>query len=241
MHCPTQLDMAPDSVDDMYSGCEDEMERQVKEKFLLTENSKSKNFQPAWDKAKNYYYNNWATTSTLKKEEIMAIHAYTLAEPKLYSDFNAAVRTQKSEYATSFPYHTLHFYLTMALRSLKPKAKKCVTTYRRANYKFQTAINRKFRFGAFTSSSSGSYPPPEFGEKSCFEIYTCFGADISRFSKFESENEVLIPPYEVFKVTDIKERSKQNNLPCEVVYKVQSTKTKCSNLNCALIVNAGFN
>ncbi|XP_008417491.1 erythroblast NAD(P)(+)--arginine ADP-ribosyltransferase-like [Poecilia reticulata] len=232
--CSFPLDLAPHSVDDMYSGCEDEMEEKV---ASLLNTEKKGEFRTAWRAAQKYYNNKWeATTSTLKKEQIMAIHAYTLEKPPIYAEFNKAVRTQSSEYKTTFQYHALHFYLTMALRSLKPNAAECVTTYRRTNCEFEiaTEANREIRFGGFTSSSVGSYASPKFGEQSCFEIITCFGAGISQFSMYESENEVLIPPYEVFKVTDIQKRSGDNSLPCEVVYKLKSTKKRRSNLNCAL-------
>ncbi|XP_008417597.1 ecto-ADP-ribosyltransferase 5-like [Poecilia reticulata] len=227
------LDLALNSVDDMYIGCEDEMEEEVA-KWL--EKEKKGNFGKAWNKSEQYYNNTWATTtSVLKKEQIMAVHAYTLGMPPIYADFNKAVRTQKSEYMTKFQYHAFHFYLTMALRSLKSNAEECVTSYRRTDCRFETDINSEIRFGGFTSSSVGCYSSPwVFGNQSCFEIITCFGADISEFSKFKSEKEVLIPPYEVFKVTDIQKRSRKNSLPCEVVYKLKSTNKILLNLNCAL-------
>ncbi|XP_054897435.1 ecto-ADP-ribosyltransferase 5-like [Poeciliopsis prolifica] len=230
--CSFPLDLAPNSVDDMYDGCEDEMEKKM---ASLLNREKKGDFRRAWHAAQKYYNNKWASaTSTLKKEQIMAVHAYTLEKPPVYAEFNKVVRTQNSEYTTKFQYHALHFYLTMALRSLKRKTPECVTTYRRTNCKFETSINREIRFGGFTSSSVGSYASPHFGDQSCFEITTCFGAGISEFSQFESEREVLIPPYEVFKVTDIQKRSGQNSLPCQVVYKLKSTKTPRSTLNCAL-------
>ncbi|KAM4595265.1 ecto-ADP-ribosyltransferase 5-like [Fundulus diaphanus] len=235
------LDMAPNSVDDMYDGCEDKMKGIIEP---LLNKEQQEEFKDAWSAAQNYYNNNIvyyttlyklkslvSNTPKLKKNQIMAVHAYTLETPALYSKFNEAVRTQKPYYKKKFKYHAVHFFLTMALRSLKSN---CVTSYRRTDCYFKTAINSEIRFGAFTSSTEGSYPPAEFGEKSCFEIYTCFGADISRFSEFPQEKEVLIPPYEVFKVKDIKKRSATNSLWCNVVYKLESTKKTRSELNCAL-------
>ncbi|MEQ2176349.1 hypothetical protein GOODEAATRI_027066 [Goodea atripinnis] len=226
------LDMAPNSVDDMYNGCEDQMNKIV---TLLLNRENNGQFREAWLQAEQYYNMNWANTNILKKEEIMALYSYTLEDPPLYNEFNKAVRTQNRQYKTNqFKFHALHFLLTMALRSLKSKAKECITTYRRTKSKFKTDVNKEIRFGAFTSSSVGSYPSTTFGKESCFEISTCFGAEISRFSRFESENEVLIPPYEVFKITDIKKRSLKNwKLPCKVVYKLNSTRNPHSNLNCA--------
>ncbi|KAI4827639.1 hypothetical protein KUCAC02_031022 [Chaenocephalus aceratus] len=146
-------------------------------------------------------------------------------------------QTQKHEYKTTFRYHALHFFLTDALQTLnarKPVEERCLKVYRRSNRSFsQDVLNKVIRLGSFASSSGGWYPKAErFGDKSCFEIITCLGADISKLG--ESEREVLIPPYEAFKVTKIERRSAQKILPCEVVYKLETTNTPLSNLNCAL-------
>lgn len=230
----------------MYAGCRDKMEYRVRKEYLLNEKNKDKNVTLAWGEAEKYFNKIWKgkkgrrPSSALGKEQIMAIYMYTLDKPKIYIDFNNAVRTQKPAYKTTFRYHTLHFFLTDALQTLnarKPSAERCVTGYRRVNSYFsQHAVNKLIRFGSFTSSSMGWYPSAErFGEKSCFEIVTCFGADVSLYSKLgESEREALIPPYELFKVTKIERRSAQRNLPCEVVYKVKSTGTTLSSMNCAL-------
>ncbi|XP_027872159.1 ecto-ADP-ribosyltransferase 5-like [Xiphophorus couchianus] len=246
IHHPIQLDMAPNSVDDMYDKCENDMERIIAETFLQNEKNKNKDFKQAWDSAEKYYNKNWADNPPLKKEQIMALYAYTLNIPPLYREFNNAVRKQKSVYEIKFPFHTLHFYLTMALRAIKPKAGNCVTVFRRTNCKFsKDVLNKEIRLGAFSSSSMGNYPCEKiFGNQSCFEISTCFGADISEYSSIKSEKEVLIPPYEVFKVTEIKKAADNNKLPCEVVYKLQSTNKPHSNLNCTLVRRkhlCGFN
>uniref|UniRef100_A0A3B4UAJ5 NAD(P)(+)--arginine ADP-ribosyltransferase n=1 Tax=Seriola dumerili TaxID=41447 RepID=A0A3B4UAJ5_SERDU len=240
------LDLAPNAVDDMYTGCKDKMDYRVKKQYLPNEKNKDKNFTLASGEAEKYYNKRWKRrkgkrpSTALGKEQIMAIYVYTLDKPNVYLDFNNAVRTQRSVYTTTFSYHTLHFFLTDALQTLnsrKPEVDRCVTGYRRVNSYFsQDAVNKMVRFGSFTSSSQGWYPSADrFGDKSCFEILTCFGADISLYSELgESEREVLIPPYEVFKVAKIERRSVQRKLPCEVVYKLKSTRKTLSNLNCAL-------
>ncbi|XP_042340205.1 NAD(P)(+)--arginine ADP-ribosyltransferase 1-like [Plectropomus leopardus] len=240
------LDLALNAVDDMYTGCKDKMEYRVRKEYLENEKNKDKNLTLAWGEAEKYYNKKWKPkkgkrpSTSLGKEQIMTIYIYTLDKPQVYLDFNDAVRTQKSKYRSSFRYHTLHFFLTDALQTLnarKPEQERCLTGFRRVNSYFsQDVLNKVIRFGSFTSSSMGWYPSAgRFGDKSCFEIVTCFGADISLYSKLgESEREALIPPYEVFKVTKIERRSDKKSLPCEVVYRVRSTGTSLSNLNCAL-------
>ncbi|XP_070684429.1 NAD(P)(+)--arginine ADP-ribosyltransferase 1-like [Pempheris klunzingeri] len=241
------LDLAPNAIDDMYTGCNDKMEYRVKKEYLPNERNKDKNFTVAWSEAEKYYNKKWKRkmgkqpSTSLGKEKIMAIYVYSLDTPAVYLDFNNAVRTQKSKYKTTFRYHSLHFFLTDALQKLnarKPEAERCLTGYRRVNSYFrQDVLNKMIRFGSFTSTSMGWYPSTaRFGDKSCFEIVTCSGADISLYSKLgESEREALIPPYEVFKVTKIEKRSDQRSLPCEVVYKLKSTGKDLSTLNCVLL------
>ncbi|XP_026216396.1 erythroblast NAD(P)(+)--arginine ADP-ribosyltransferase-like [Anabas testudineus] len=240
------LDMAPQSVDDMYKGCDNS--KQMKE-YLQSEKNNNKIFKNAWDIAEKECKKKWEDKkkrwrpNALPKEQAIAIYIYTQDKPEIYPAFNEAVQTQKSEYQTTFRYHALHFYLTMALQALKNRNTQqgCITGYRRVNRYFSQdvdVINKEIRFGSFTSSSLDKWPKPEkFGDKSCFKIESCFGANISLYSKYgESEEELLIPPYEVFKVTRIQKRSENNNLPCEVVYEVKSTGT-LSNLNCSLVQN----
>lgn len=240
------LNMAPDSVDDMYDGCMSEMGKAVEDTYLKKEMKDNTNFGKAWKKAKQRRSGgkNKIHSKPVPPEQL-AIYVYTSNDPNVYADFNEAVRTQKSKYSTTFSYHSLHFYLTKAIqdrnsnRPDKIDQAKCYTGYRRTkSYFIQDVLNREIRFGTFTSSSQGDYlDPKKFGDKSCFKIWTCFGADISVHSASESEREVLIPPYEVFKVTKIEKRSDNPNLPCEVVYEVNSTKRNESNLTCALFPN----
>lgn len=239
------LDMASNAVDDMYEGCEDKMVIKVKTDFLINEKKTNTNFSLAWNKAEKKYNQKWKPkpgkkhSRTLNKEQNMAIYAYTLEKPQLYAEFNDAVRAQRNQYQSTFQYHSLHFFLTEALKALnarKPKKERCLTGFRRVNKKFNLGVlGKEIRFGAFTSSSMVDFSSNEkFGYETCFKIYTCLGADISLYSRFgESEAEVLIPPYEIFKITKITKRSENKDLPCEVVLKLKSTEKSLSNLNCA--------
>lgn len=239
--------MALESIDDMYSGCKDKMEPKVKKEYLPNEKNQGGNFTNAWREAEVYYNKIWKRKGSKKpsaflgKEQIMSIYTYTLDTPNVYVDFNNAVRTQRSKYKSSFRYHSLHYFLTDAIQKLKARKDnrgRCVTVFRRVNSFFGRAVlNKAVRFGSFTSTSMGWYPSAaRFGDESCFEITTCFGADISLYSKLgDSEREVLIPPFEVFKITKIKKRSEKRSLPCDMVYTLKSTGKSLSNLNCALL------
>ncbi|XP_029003422.1 ecto-ADP-ribosyltransferase 5-like [Betta splendens] len=206
--------------------------------YLLNETNMDMNYKMAWQISEKAYWSKYKLIKPLEKDLFKAIYVYTLVYPKIYPDLNNAVRTQKSQYKTTFRYHALHFFLTRAIQTLnagKPERERCLTSYRRTSVSFsQDVLNKEFRFGSFTSSSQEDYLGAHFGEESCFKIVTCFGADIQRYSVYGNEREVLIPPYEVFKVSKIITGTKLNRQKrCSVIYEVQSAGTS-SNLNCAL-------
>ncbi|KAL6114937.1 uncharacterized protein ACO6RY_05595 [Pungitius sinensis] len=227
--------MAENSVDDMYKDCSTEMEEQVKE-YLKNEQNKDPVFKKTWTEAEEWYnHPNEKVKPDVKlsKEQNMALYAYTSSTEKIYKLFNEATREQGPEYKTTFKYHALHFYLTTALQTLRAHQKPCYNVYRRTRtyYSDNDVDNKKIRFGFFASSSEKN-GHKGFGDKGCFKIKTCMGADVSKFSSYEQQ-EVLIPPYEVFTVTKITRRSQQRRLWCHVVYELKNTGDK-SNLNCAL-------
>ena len=220
--------MADNSVDDMYSTCSEEMEKIVKKKYFKNE-LRNEVFRNAWVKAKNCTNRNKKTKKddkALTDDHMHAICVYTSGYRGFYEKFNEAVRTNRPIYDTSFPYHSLHFWLTRAVQILK---KKCFTTYRRTKAEFTGKVNQIIRFGSFTSTSKLSNLT-HFGEKTCFEIETCSGAYLKEYPHLrDREKEVLIPPYEKFKIT-VKSKSRKI-LDCEMVYVLKSVGDK-SNLDC---------
>ncbi|XP_024265768.2 GPI-linked NAD(P)(+)--arginine ADP-ribosyltransferase 1-like [Oncorhynchus tshawytscha] len=229
---PFPLDMAPTSIDDQYVGCRANISIQVNTDYLPREKKTSTNFNNAWNKAEAEAK---PSLHGLQKEHSKAIYVYTDEDCEIYPDFNREVRDGRSNYGTTFQYHSLHFYLTEAIQILKQSQTTCMTTYRRTNVYFdQDVVNKDIRFGTFTSSTlNKKIGRDSFGETSCFEITTCFGADISHYSVFTGEREVLIPPYEVFTVSNIQKKSPENNLWCKFVYTLVSTGNQ-SDLNCKL-------
>nr|XP_034986122.1 erythroblast NAD(P)(+)--arginine ADP-ribosyltransferase-like [Zootoca vivipara] len=210
------LDMALNSFDDQYEGCEQTMEEEIA-RLNQTEFLKNKIYAKAWKLTANLRDDSkWLRN--LRPEYSAAIMAYTFEEPKLYLDFNAAVRKageSKAHYQNNFNFKTFHFLLTRALQDLRisnTPSPPCYKVFRGvSNIHFSATVKDTVRFGQFTSSSRQEWIAQGFtadsksgvGQpvaKTIFEIYTCHGVLIREFSDMPVEDEVLIPPYEQFRV-----------------------------------------
>ncbi|XP_050961661.1 ecto-ADP-ribosyltransferase 5-like [Labeo rohita] len=225
------LDMALNSVDDQYEGCRENMTNKVETDYLQDELNKSSVFKEAWQEGEN---KSKSPEVNLTRNHSIAIYVYTNSAYDVYGKFNEDVRSSKQDYANkSFKWYSLHFLLTDAIKILKLKQKACFNvTYRGTNVTFvKNVLNNEIRFGQFTSSSLNRNVTKDFGNTSCFEIYTCEGVYIANYSKYPEQEEVLIPPYETFKVTAVKNRTDQPDLWCDTVYMVKSSGKK-SYLNC---------
>ncbi|XP_065108665.1 NAD(P)(+)--arginine ADP-ribosyltransferase 1-like isoform X1 [Paramisgurnus dabryanus] len=222
------LDMAENSVDDRYYGCTDEMEELVETKYLTEEiRADISGFGKVW---KNSANNIPGPKDNLQRNHLIAISVYT--GDKVFSKFNEDVRTDKQKYKDNkYKWYSLHFWLTQAIQTLKKKQKGRKFTFRGTNVKFDGVKNKEIRFGQFTSSSLDRKVTMDFGNQSCFEIETYHGADVSKYSQFPNQKEVLIPPYETFKVTNI--RKDQKGDWCKTVFVLKGNDIK-SNLNCAV-------
>ncbi|XP_074539397.1 erythroblast NAD(P)(+)--arginine ADP-ribosyltransferase-like [Halichoeres trimaculatus] len=216
------LSMVEDSVDDGYRGCELKMMDSVLTHYLKKE-LRDRKFGEAWSKAAGCAKRG-PKNKALTKDQIQAICVYT--SDLFYREFNEAVRTQGPVYNTTFKFHSLHFLLTSAIKVLNSK-RLCNTTYRRSDLKFIGRENQVVRFGTFASSSYRPDLNNLFGKETCFKIKTCFGADLRDYSVFKAEEEVLIPPYETFKVTKTNGKLRD----CKVVYELVSIGA-VSTLNC---------
>ncbi|XP_059193184.1 ecto-ADP-ribosyltransferase 4-like isoform X2 [Centropristis striata] len=222
------LDMATESIDDMYDGCQSET-ASVIDLFGVFEWHYNRNFSSAWALAEKPAKK--PVHTQLKEEHAVVMYMYTKIK-YIQQYFNQEVKTGKHMYSTyRFKFHYFYFFLTDAIQLLRHNQTSCTTTYLRTQKVFdRNVINTNVRFGAFTlaASSKGSFAFN--GDVSCFEIYSCFGADITYYSALKQLGQVLIPPYEVFKITHV-----LTNEPwCSVVYKLQSTTTPRTDLNCKL-------
>ncbi|XP_034395137.1 ecto-ADP-ribosyltransferase 4-like [Cyclopterus lumpus] len=225
-----EMSMVNDAVDDMYFGCNETMTKRIKDKYFEKENTGA--FAKDWKRAEPCVNERLKQRikgdEALTKDHIQAICVYISSSTK----FNDVVRKGMSTYSTSFPYHSLHFWLTSAVQILRNTT--CHTSYHRTKIELIGNVKQIIRFGSFASSSQKT-TLHKFGKKTCFEIQTCQGAFLKHSSSLgKEEEEVLIPPYEKFKI--IKKtrglRSKVKGLKdCEVVYFLESVGIE-SNLNC---------
>ncbi|XP_062271253.1 T-cell ecto-ADP-ribosyltransferase 2-like [Scomber scombrus] len=226
---PFPLDMATKAVDDMYKGCREKMEKKVNNKYFKKEDVGT--FKDAWEKAEECSKQLHREDKDLTQDHMQAICVYTADD--IYEEFNKAVRTGKKTYTSSFKFHSFHFWLTSAIQILNKK-QKCQISYRRTDNEFTGKLRKYIRFGTFTSSSKLTNLT-DFGSKTCFEIKSCLGAYLKDYSYLETdEKEVLIPPYEKFKITKIIEgKGKFKPMPdCEKVFILESKGKSVSNLNC---------
>ncbi|XP_058624826.1 ecto-ADP-ribosyltransferase 5-like [Onychostoma macrolepis] len=223
------LDMALNSVDDQYYDCTPTMGRLVEEEYLEKEINNSPDFKKAWEEGKEKYK---TPENTLTLNNLIAIHVYTNIDLQVYKKLNNDVRKGKDDYKQKkYNWYSLHFLLTNAIQKLKNKHK----TFRGTNMDFDMVDKKtEVRFGSFTSSSLDREVAQGFGNKSCFEIETAEGADVTKYSKHPEQKEVLIPPYEKFIVTDVKTRKDTEGLWCETVFFLESSGSR-SDLNCVLI------
>lgn len=230
--------MAENSVDDQYKDCEKEMAALISKKHRA---ELAGNMESVWKKGKDWWNTEKITKNTHRLEGdnyYIALYVYTDYETKIYSMFNQATRSGKNEYRKNrYEWYSLQFLLTRAVQVLKESERhngiKCRSTYRGTSAEFnKDVLNSEIRLGSFTSSSLKRSEALKFGNVSCFEIYTCNGAAISEYSAYPAQEEVLIPPYETFKVSKVDLASPGRW--CKTVYVLKSIGTK-SDLNCAVV------
>ncbi|XP_030820693.1 erythroblast NAD(P)(+)--arginine ADP-ribosyltransferase-like [Camarhynchus parvulus] len=200
------LDMAWDSFDDQYQGCGPAMNAKLPSLYN-SEYQKNPHFARGWYHADAEWRKRGSPVSPLASHwQVIALMTYT--SQHVYRDFNVAVRTagrSRQEYRNNFHFKTLHFLLTQALVTLRhAQNAKCHRVFRGVRgVHFQARRGQRVRFGQFTSTSPRKEIALRFGADTIFEVHTCHGVDIRQFSMYPTEEEVLIPPFETFKVSKV--------------------------------------
>ncbi|XP_052527337.1 erythroblast NAD(P)(+)--arginine ADP-ribosyltransferase-like isoform X1 [Tympanuchus pallidicinctus] len=202
------MNMANTTFDDQYQGCRRMMEDELEE--LNRTEFTNEVYAEGWRNAAMEWRNRWGRADrppALRRDQATAMLAYTM-EGKLYHQFNTATREDgisRQHYLRSFPFKTLHFLLSRALQTLREsQPQRCHHVYRGVRgTRFTAQQGRVVRFGQFTSSSLRKKVAESFGQDTFFSVETCYGVPIKEFSTFPGEDEVLIPPFEQFRVTNI--------------------------------------
>ncbi|NXS90439.1 NARE ribosyltransferase, partial [Erpornis zantholeuca] len=188
--------------------CTDKMKNELKDlkAFELRQN---KNFSEIWKNATALWKKRGSPVSPLSSEDqAIALMAYTMDTNRVYEDFNDAVREAGSspqQYRDKFHYKAWHFLLTQAVAKLnETQGQQCYDVFRGVKRKrFQAQRGRIVRFGQFASTSFSKEVAHDFGNDTMFRVHTCHGADIHKFSNKSEQQEVLIPPFETFKVISV--------------------------------------
>ncbi|NXA71991.1 NARE ribosyltransferase, partial [Thryothorus ludovicianus] len=198
------LDMAPDSFDDKYRDCVLAMTEELPA-LNRSEFQQNPHFAEIWVKAAAEWQSHGAPESSLSPPKAIAVTALTMG---LYSIFNEKVRaagSSRQEYQDNFHYKTLHFLLTQAVVTLREnQGRQCHDVYWGVpGVHFTAVVGQKVRFGYFALMPLSKKVAQGYGTDTMFQVHTCHGVNIEDFSYSLKNREVLIPPFETFKVIGV--------------------------------------
>ncbi|KAI4905815.1 hypothetical protein NFI96_017020 [Prochilodus magdalenae] len=203
------LDMAPDAVDDVFSGCRDEMMQRVTAPggFLDKECKANKKFAEMW---RNHNRTCEKQINGTTPHHYVALQVYGNSGDKFRDMFNEKVQTKGSNsttYLEEFPFKSLHFLLTDALRLLNP-GKTCRTVYFGTGDHYTAEPGKEVRFGRFISGSVKKTSEEEkVVEESGGTLFlfnaSCSVVNIEKYTCTSEEVEQLILPNEVFTVQSV--------------------------------------
>ncbi|XP_063012241.1 NAD(P)(+)--arginine ADP-ribosyltransferase 2-like [Melospiza melodia melodia] len=203
------LDMAHNSFDDQYLNCGPAMTATLPA-LKRSDFQKNPLFAQTWAKATAEWQKQGSDSFSLTKDQAIALMVYTMND--VFKKFNKAVREAGrscQEYRYNFHFKTLHFLLTQALQKLRCP-NECLDVSRGVrNTQFNVKFGDNVRLNQFTSSSMNKSVAKYYGTDTMFEVHTCHGAHIKKFSCNQSEKELLIPPFENFQVAKVTREGKK--------------------------------
>ncbi|XP_067837213.1 erythroblast NAD(P)(+)--arginine ADP-ribosyltransferase-like [Heptranchias perlo] len=201
------LDMAPNSAAYIFTQSPESDEIAIN---YIQKERENGTFDEVWKIAESNM--KCKVPSGLKREHMLAVYAYTLEKPKgnvFYKMFNEAVRrygATDSIYAKNFNFKSFHYLLSTALQKLRvDSGNKSHHTFRGIKKQAEAEEGATVRFGYFASSSLDEQVALSFFDKNIntntmFEISTGYGTPIQECSSVPGETEILILPYEMFRV-----------------------------------------
>ncbi|CAH1795162.1 unnamed protein product [Owenia fusiformis] len=175
---------------------------------LFLELPKNAKLNDAWSDALNAQMD---YPSCLGENEGYAITAYTSDE--CFEEFNADTRSHVTNlmtggamefHAMAYRWKGLYHLLRNGLKNLNSSTP--IDAYRGMDFNPAEKLKKKdaLYFKQFTSTTTNKSTAAKFG-KILFAIKTYRSAPIDSLSFFSGEDEVLIPPNEIFVITDISE------------------------------------
>ncbi|PNI14013.1 ART5 isoform 3 [Pan troglodytes] len=170
------LGLAPDTFDDTYVGCAEEMEEKAAP-LLKEEMAHHALLRESWEAAQETWEDKRRGLTLppgFKAQNGIAIMVYTNSSNTLYWELNQAVRTgggSRELYMRHFPFKALHFYLIRALQLLRgsggcSRGPGEVVFRGVGNLRFEPKrLGDSVRLGQFASSSLDKAVAHRFGEK----------------------------------------------------------------------------
>ncbi|XP_054897149.1 ecto-ADP-ribosyltransferase 4-like [Poeciliopsis prolifica] len=209
--------LTSDLDDDKFSGCSTEVVLLNDEAMEQKWHSCSANFSKAWNEAEQNLKE--PAEKYMEKSHSLALHMFTDVMLK-QENKNSGPAENTPKQRAAFEPISLYSSLSEAILILKQNQVMCLST----NYRTKTVLELNISTGQvrFSTFILGSDDWNFKGNVSCFEIYSCFGANITKYSILKRNNQVVIPPYEVFTVTDVQKQTSS----CKITYKLRSN-LKC--------------
>lgn len=192
------LDMAPNAVDDRYSGCREQaINKFIDSGLLERELNSNAEFKAAWT----------SPTECLKimpgKHSTALAIFYgeaSLSIERFLKTFNKAVETMGvnvSTYKDQFHFKSFHFLLMDSMT--EPPPNQCKTVYAITDEKYTVKNGMTVRFGRFTKVSSGLSLMQDLDGLTLLNITSCFFANVGN-KVCNKADSILLSPAEVFTV-----------------------------------------
>lgn len=195
--------MAPNAIDDLYSGCKDQVLKMINSGLLTDELKRRQEFQKAWDAHSSCT----RSTPAQRKESLTALSAYVNGGDVFKNEFNAAVETlgvNVSTYENKFHFKSFHFLL---MDSMKERhGKECKTVHALTNKEYTATKGSMVKLGHFMevySDYSDLKKMEDFDGNVLFNITSCFFAKLGENTCGDKDT-MLLSPAEVFTVEDVK-------------------------------------